>query len=105
MGGITSVIGDAFAIGFADPSVGEDAIYTPAKGDPVECHVIKDERGQYNPPGFDIQVFSQVMTIRALLSELGQIPATGDTFTIGLTTYRVKAPPEYDGVTVKAVVE
>ena len=102
--GIDKIINDALVNAFAS-DVAVDATYNPATGDPVECRVIFEERGLYNPPGMEAQVFQRATTITARVDELGQIPLTDETFTIGLTTYTVQAPPEYDGILAKMVVK
>ena len=102
--GIEKIINDALVNAFAS-DVAVDATYTPATGDPVECRVIFEERGLYNPPGMEAQVFQRATTITARVDELGRIPVAEETFTIGSTTYTVQAPPEYDGVLAKMVVK
>lgn len=83
---------------------GEDAVFTPAGGVPVDCHVFIDFNVMLQPAGVEVQVWQQGTTIEALLSEIGREPNRGETFTVDSVAYAVQAILENDGLTVKAVV-
>jgi hypothetical protein len=89
-------------------AAGEDAVFTPATGDPIPCKVFIDFNVMLQPGGVEAQVWEQGTTIEALLSVLGREPNRGETFTLDIptddTTYTVQAIIEDDGLTVKAVV-
>ena len=89
-------------------ATGEDAVFTPATGDPIPCKVFIDFNVMLQPSGVEVQVWQQGTTIEALLSVLGREPNRGETFTLDIpaddTTYTVQAILENDGLTVKAVV-
>jgi hypothetical protein len=96
---------------------GEDAVFTPAAGDPIPCKVFIDFNIALQPNGVETQVWQQVTTIEALLSDprtdgtgvaIGREPNRDETFTLDIpsndTVYTVQAILENDGLTVKAVV-
>lgn len=89
-------------------AAGEDAVFTPATGDPIPCKVFIDFNVMLQPAGVEVQVWQQGTTIEALLSVLGREPNRGETFTLDIpsddTIYTVQAILEDDGLTVKAVV-
>lgn len=83
---------------------GEDAIYTPTGGDPVDCHIFIDFNVQLQPDGFQAQAWDRATIIECLLSEVGAEPNRGDAFIYDGTTYEVKRVVENDGFTIKAAV-
>jgi hypothetical protein len=92
-------------------AAGEDAVFTPATGDPIPCKVFIDFNVMLQPSGVEVQVWQQGTTIEALLSVLGREPNRGETFTMEdwdfpwlQKIYTVQAILEDDGLTVKAVV-
>lgn len=86
-------------------SEGEEAVFTPAAGDPVDCHVFIDFNVMLQPAGVEVQVWQQGTTIETVFSEIGREPNRGETFTLaGGIVYTVQAILENDGLTVKAVV-
>ena len=89
-------------------AAGEDAVFTPATGDPVSCQVFIDFSVMLQPAGVEAQVWERGTTIEALLSVIGREPNRGETFTLDIpaagTIYTVQAPLENDGLTVKVVV-
>jgi hypothetical protein len=85
-------------------AAGEDAVFTPATGDPIPCKVFIDFNVMLQPAGTEAQVWELGTKIEALLSVIGREPNRGETFTVDLVVYTVKAILEDDGLTVKAVV-
>ena len=94
--------------------MGEAAVFTPATGAAIPCHVFLDFRQEFDPTGMDTQVTRNVPMIDALLSEIGREPVKGETFTVypdessrsagvGGTVYTVQAILENDGISVVAV--
>ena len=87
------------------PLMGEAAVFTPAAGAPVDCHVFIDFNVLLQPEGAEAQVWEQGTTIKARLTEIGGEPSRGETFTLaGGIVYTVKDVLENDGLTVKVVV-
>jgi hypothetical protein len=85
--------------------LGQDAIFTPTMGDPVNCKVNLEHDVDLQPGGFDSQVWGEGITIEAILSVLGKEPDQGETFTVGETDYTVQTVQENDGRFVKVVVK
>ena len=85
-------------------AMGETAIFTPATGAPIACHVFLDFREELDPTGMETQVSRNVPTIDALISEIGRAPVAGETFTFaGGIVYTVQAVIENDGISCVAV--
>jgi len=85
-------------------AAGEDAVFTPATGDPIPCHIFIDFSVELQPNGALAQVWEQGTVIEALLSEILREPNRGETFIYDSTDYTVKAVLNNDGLTVKVVV-
>ena len=85
--------------------MGQDAIYTPNAGYPVECKINLERDVDLEPHGFDSQVWGRGITIEAILSVLGKEPDSGETFMVGETVYKVQTVQANDGRFVKMVVK
>ncbi len=85
-------------------AAGEDAVFTPATGDPIICKVFIDFNIMLQPSGMEAQAWERGTTIEALLSVLGREPNRGEIFTVDFISYTVKAILQNDGLTVKVVV-
>jgi hypothetical protein len=86
-------------------AAGEEAVYTPAGGAPIDpCHIFIDFNVQLQPDGMSAQAWQQGTVIEALLSEVGSEPNRGDVFTYDGTDYTVAKVIENDGFTVKMAV-
>jgi len=96
---------------------GEDAVFTPATGDPIPCKIFISFNVALQPNGVETQVWQQGTTIEAFLVDptpngtgvaIGREPNRDETFTLDIpsndTVYTVQAILENDGLTVKAVV-
>ena len=83
---------------------GSAASFTPAGGTTVTLDVVFEEETRNVAEGYGAQVFVQIYTIDALLSDLGAEPDKGDVFLIDSTTYTVDAVLENDGTWVKVAV-
>jgi hypothetical protein len=86
-------------------AAGEEAIFTPATGDPIDCHVFIDFNVMLQPAGVETQIWERGTTIEALLSEIGREPNRGESFEVDDVEYSVQAILENDGLTVKMVVK
>ena len=85
--------------------IGEDALFTPAVGDPIPCTVDIRRNTLYQPAGMETQVWERGTTIEVQLSVIGREPKQGETFTIGSVVYRVQSILDnYDDYTVKMAV-
>lgn len=86
-------------------AAGEEAVFTPAAGDQIDCMVFIDFNVMLQPAGVETQAWQRGTTIEALLSVIGREPNRGETFTLaGGIVYTVQAIMENDGLTVKMVV-
>jgi hypothetical protein len=85
-------------------AAGEDAVFTPATGDPIPCKIFIDFSVLLQPAGVEVQAWERGTTIEALLSVLGREPDRGETFTHESVVYTVRTILENDGLTVKMVV-
>ena len=83
---------------------GEDAVYTPAGGTAMDCHIFIDFNVQLQPDGFQAQAWDRATVIECLLSEIGAEPNRGDTFLYDGTTCTVQRVLENDGFTAKLAV-
>ena len=101
--GIRAIFREALPDIFDD--TGEEAIFTPAAGDPVPCRVFIEFGVLLQPGGTGGQVTARSTTIKALLSEIGREPNRNETFTLDGTVYKVESPLENNGLTVKMVVK
>lgn len=84
--------------------LGEDAVFTPAAGDPVSLKVDLDRETAFQP-GADMTVWESGATIEYVLSDIGREADAGETFAIGAETFTVAAVVENDGFTVKVAVK
>jgi len=104
--GLRSVFAEALPDIF--DAAGEDAVFTPAAGDPIPCKVFIEFNVMLQPAGVEVQVWQRGTTIEALLSDIAREPNRGETFTLDIpsddTVYTVQAISENDGLKVKAVV-
>lgn len=82
----------------------EEAVFNPAAGASIPCHVDIRFNVLLQPAGVETQTWAQGTTIDALLSEIGRAPVRGETFTVNSIIYKVDSIPEKDGFVVKAVV-
>ena len=99
MADFSNVIADIFN------TIGDDAIFTPAGGAPVDCKVDLVTEVDSQPHQFSTTAWAQGKTIEAILSVIGKEPDRGDIFTIDGTDYTVEAVVENDGYCVKVVVK
>lgn len=76
---------------------GKPAVWTPAAGSAVDCHVFINFDVVLQP-GTDAQVWERGTTIEGLLSETITAPSRGDSFTVEETTYTVQELIENDGI-------
>jgi len=77
---------------FADAlleEMGVDAIFTPASGPPISLKVSFQEEILLQPGGSTAEVYAPSKTIEFFFSAIGRKPVEGETFTIGITVYRV----------------
>jgi hypothetical protein len=75
--------------------LGEDAVFNPSSGPPVEdCKVILDKDTSQEPGGYDAQVFVVVRTLEYRLAEVGKEADPGETFVVGGKTWTVEGPFE-----------
>ncbi|MCK9362131.1 MAG: hypothetical protein M0P74_00790 [Syntrophales bacterium] len=100
--GLRAVFAEALPDVFSE--AGEEALFTPAIGAAIPCHVFIDFNVKLQPGGTTGQIFAQGTTIEALLSEIGREPNRDETFTVDGIVYKVKSPLENDKLTVKVVV-
>jgi hypothetical protein len=100
--GLRAVFSDALPGIFE--AAGEDALFAPAAGNAIPCHVFIDFNVKLQPGGTTGQIVIRGTTIEALLSEIGREPNRNETFTLDGVVYTVKSPLENDGLTVKVVV-
>lgn len=82
----------------------QSATYTPRVGAPVSCTVFLDTETEYEPEGYQSQVWGSVKSIEYRLSEVGGEADEGDKFTIGSTDYTVIGVLENDGRFCKCLV-
>lgn len=104
--GIRSVFEEAIPVLFN--KAGEDAIFTPAVGDPIPCKIDINFGVELQPVGAESQIWERGVTIEALLSVLTREPARGETFTYpaeGGVVYTVQAVLENDDLTVTVQVK
>ena len=96
-----------------DPT-GEDAIFTPAAGAPVDCKVFIDFNVALEPDGFEGMTQQTGTVIEALLNgdeaspdgiSLSRPPIRGETFTLDGVDYEVARITANDGFTVKMAVK
>lgn len=85
-------------------AMGEAASFGPETGDAIPCVVFINHNVLLQPGSAEAQVWERGTTIEALLSEIGDEPERGETFTVDGILYTVQAILENDGLTVKAVV-
>lgn len=85
-------------------TLGQEAIFTPAAGDPVAMMVDLDLETAFQP-GADMTVWESGATIEYALPDIGREANAGETFTIGATVYTVAAVMENDGFAVKVAVK
>ena len=71
--------------------IGENALFTPAGGDPIPCVVDIRRNTLYQPAGMETQVWERGTTIEVQLSVIGRGPKPGETFTIGSVVYTVRS--------------
>ena len=100
--GLRSVFREALPDIFT--AAGEDAVYHPLTGDPVDCKIFIEFNVQLQPSGAEMQIWERGTTIEALLSVIGDEPKKGSHFVYEDESYYVRVIAENDGMTVKAVV-
>lgn len=108
--GIRAIVGRTLPSIFR--SMGEDAVFNPAAGDPVTCKVFIEFGVRLQPMGVDVQVPERGTVIEALLIDpsgatgiaIGREPLRGETFVVDGVTYTVRTILENDGLSVKAQV-
>ena len=95
-------------------AAGEDAVFTPAAGKPVDCKVFIDFNVALEPDGFDGMTQQPGTVIEALLNgdvdvpdglSLSRVPVRNETFTLVGQTYSVAKIITNDGFTVKMAVK
>jgi hypothetical protein len=93
---------------------GEDAVFTPAAGAPVDCKVFIDFDVALEPDNFEGQTQQTGTVIEALLNgdadlpdgiAISRAPVRGETFTLAGVTYSVARIMATDGFTVKMAVK
>jgi len=68
----------------------QTATFTPAVGDPVSIKVEFLEDEATEPVGLESEVAMTRRTIQFLMADLAAEPNVDETFTIGVTAYKVK---------------
>lgn len=68
----------------------QDAVYTPAAGDPVSLKVFVSVNTVLQPSGFDAEVLATGTSVKALLEDLGREPVRGDSLEIRSGVYTIK---------------
>ena len=86
-------------------AIGRAATYTPTGGSGVSLSVNVSRSTQYQVQGFESGAAGSEITVEALLDDIGQTPARGDTFLVGTTTYTVTHVLETDGRFAKCAVK
>ncbi len=84
----------------------DDAVFTPAVGDPVPLKVNRSTATDFQPGGLEAQVWGSETTIEYLLSDVGREADEGETFTMDAdgAVYTVKDVMDNDGWFVKVSV-
>ncbi len=85
--------------------MGEDAVYTPLSGSPVNCKVFVDHDVQNEPRGFDAVTWQRWTQIEALLKDVVTEPSRGSSFSVEETNYVVEKILSNDGFTVVMAVK
>lgn len=85
--------------------LGEDALFTPLAGDPVDCKVILEQGVDLQPGGYSSQAYAQGTTIEYILASVGKEADRGETFEVGEDTWTVQAVEENDGTFCKVTVK
>jgi len=86
-------------------TLGDQAVFTPAAGDPVTLNVHYDEQVLLQPGDLTAQVYAATQTIEYLLSDIGRQPVEGETFSIGSAAYTVVEVLANDGHFCKCAVK
>ena len=95
-------------------AAGEDAIFTPAVGDPLDCKVFIDFNVALEPDSFEGTTLQTGTVIEALLNgdavlpdgiAISRVPVRSETFTLAGVTYSVARIISNDGFTVKMAVK
>lgn len=85
-------------------ALGQDAVFTPAVGDPVSCKVDIEKDVDLQPIGYEAAVWAKETLLECLLAVIGKEPDRGETFQVGSTIYKVKSIVKNDGTFVTAAV-
>ncbi len=70
--------------------VGEDAVFTPALGAPIDCVVDITKGVTVDEGSYDTPVISRVTTLEYLIDQIGRDAESGETFTVGSTVWTVQ---------------
>jgi len=84
---------------------GEEAIFHPATGEGIPCHVFIDFDVDVKVEDLETQVWERTTVIEADLAEIGREPVRDEGFTVAGVMYRVKRILGNDGFSVKAAVK
>ncbi len=88
-------------------TAGEDAVFTPQDGSPVECKMFIDFDVALQPVGVQSETWEKGITIELLLSAIGQEPKRGDKvlYVDKGKTYTLITPLENDNLSVVMVAK
>lgn len=80
------------------------ATFTPLSGDPINMVLVVIDKSLRNlPVGYDAQVWGDVIQIEYILAQVGREAASGETFTVGATVYKIVDVIENDGRFVRVL--
>ena len=83
----------------------QDATFTPASGDPVDCTVRIYTEDNLEPDGMMARVSGELTVIEYQRSEISRDAVKGETFTTDSATYTVQGIKDRDGVGIRVVVK
>ncbi len=87
---------------------GEQAVFTPSAGDPVDCVVDLVKGVSVDEGGYDAPVISRVTTVEYLIEQIGREAEPGETFTIGSDVWVMEEifedPDSNDGFCGRVIV-
>jgi hypothetical protein len=101
---MTTIFDTALRDMFNDVNMAVDALFSRDGGAGINCRVILERDILLQPNAMNSQVYERGTTIEAILSDVGNVPERGDTFTIGAETFTVQAIDRNDGYTVRMIV-
>lgn len=83
----------------------QDAVFTPASGDPVECLIYIGADDEFQPGVTQAQAFIQTLYIDYQRDQIAREAVRGETFTVGTTVYTVQRVLKKNQVKIRVAVK